>query len=166
MSDDIWATVIVASVSIIGIVITQIWSFRSSKASFVIQTRAGLIQEVYRDNYMVFDSLVRLLSNRKDKESLEKVLMDKGSIEKVQKVIDEHPYNFSLSFLSSWSMDKDKLLEGDEKALDNLGQLLENSLEFYLNKYLAEVLGLKSKEIKDYRKVVLGPQLEDKEDKN
>jgi hypothetical protein len=47
MSDDIWATVVVALASIIGILITQIWSFRSSKASFVFQTRAGFLQEAY-----------------------------------------------------------------------------------------------------------------------
>jgi hypothetical protein len=112
MSEDIWATVIVASVSIIGIVIAQVLSSRSSKESFVFQTRASFFQEAYRDTYTVLTCLDTIVKGESNKEK----------VERIQKLVDEHSYSFPPCFLQTWSQSKGELLDGEVKDLEQVSE--------------------------------------------
>jgi hypothetical protein len=147
MSEEIWPTVLVALASIIGIVITQVLSFRSSKTAFVLQTRAGFFQEAYRDNYMVACCLIKIEQEKNEEKN----------IDEIQKIIDLRPYNFSLGFLSAWMISKEKLRKPESKAeIKKLMENLAESLKFYGTKYFGEVLGIKPQEVNDLMKALRG----------
>jgi len=145
MIDDIWATVVVALVSIIGIIITQIWSFRSSKAQFVLQTRAGFFQQAYRDNLKVMLCL----------KNLEAKQFEKESISKITQIVDERPESFSYTFVGIWDGTRDKLignLELIKTAINELGI----SYSFYSRKYIMEVLGTTHQEWERLKEAIAG----------
>jgi hypothetical protein len=150
MSDDVWITVIstvtVALVSIVGIVITQIWGLRSSKASFVFQTRAGFFQEAYRDNYTALTCLDTIIKGSFNKEQ----------VERIQAIVGARSYNLPISFLVAWPKNKDRLVAGEVEDLEKLKRSLKDALTLYSEKYFTEVLGIKSDEIEAWRKATLG----------
>jgi hypothetical protein len=135
MSEDVWATVVVALVSIIGIVITQVWSLRSTKAQFVFQTRASFFQQAFRDNSRVLMYLGRVEIGESEKES----------IEKATQIIEEHPESFSFKFAVKWGATKDKLI-GNPETIRNTIEELRSSLFVYGKKFVIEVLGVTSQE--------------------
>jgi len=90
---EVWSTVIVASVSIVSIVITQFLSSRGSMGQMVLQTRFSFFQEGYKDNIVVWYSLNEI---RDGKEVI-------TNSRKIQEIVDERPDNLAVQFLVKWT---------------------------------------------------------------
>ena len=147
MTDEIWATVVVAVVSIIGIVVAQILSFRSMKGQMILQTRASFFQEAYKDNMILMHCITQIESGL-DKEK---------NIKKIQELIDERPFNFPFSFLMHWCLVEEKLRSPDPRlGIQILCADIEKSMQIYSLKYFKEVLGIKSDEMKQLLEAMKG----------
>jgi hypothetical protein len=139
---EVWSTVIVASVSIIGIVVTQVLGLRSSREQMVLQTRFAFLQEGYKDNIVVWNALDGI----KATQEIER------NIEKIQEIVDKRPHNLAIAFLSKWVDHKDNLTDSTKRkeAFKKLYDCYLDNLYFYAKRYYHQVLGLKGKELDDY----------------
>jgi hypothetical protein len=147
MVDEIWPTVVVAVISIIGIVVAQFLSFRSMKGQMVLQTRASYFQEAYKDNMVVMHCITQIESGL-DKEK---------NIKKIQNLIDEHPYNFSFGLLFNWCTIEEKLRSPNpSEEIKILCADIGVTMKVYSLKYYTEVLGIKPDEWKKLLEAMKG----------
>jgi hypothetical protein len=139
---EVWSTVIVASVSIIGIVVAQVLGLRSSREQMVLQTRFAFLQEGYKDNVVVWNALDGINVGHE----IEK------NVEKIQEIVDKRPHNLAIAFLSKWVDSKDDLTDNIKRKeySNKLYDCFLDNLDFYAKRYYHQVLGLKGKELNDY----------------
>lgn len=143
---EVWSTVIVASVSIVGIVVAQILTSRATRGQMVLQSRFSFLEEGYKDNIVVWHALADV---EKGKE------LD-DNIEKMQEIVDKRPYNLAIKFLLKWVDCKDALNNIDIKkrrqAVIELYDASKSNLRFYAKRYYEQVLGLEGEELADFLK--------------
>jgi hypothetical protein len=89
MVEEIWGMAIIASVSIISIIIAHFLILRRTRESFIFQTRAGFFQEGYKDNLTIMFCITQIEAGLKTADN----------VQKIQTIIDERPYNFPFGFL-------------------------------------------------------------------
>jgi len=89
-------------------------------------------------------------------DTIVKGAINKEKVERIQKLVDAHSYNFPISFLSTWEQSKGELDSGEIKDLEKLKKSLKDALTLYAEKYFTEVLGIKSEKIEAWRKATLG----------
>lgn len=96
--------------------------------------------EAYKDNTIVHHALAQIEAKQ-----------DVGkNIDRIQKIIDEHPYNFSYGFLVAWIKLRDELpMLPPEKGVKVLMDKFSGTERLHLKKYLLEVLCMKPKEIEE-----------------
>ncbi len=92
---EFWGVVIVALSSIFTNILMWYLNYRTTLMRFRAETKAGYIQEVLRDHYKLYNYL-RQLEITPIKETALK------ATEEIQKIVEEHPYNFKQEILNKW----------------------------------------------------------------
>jgi len=145
VADEIWGALVVALASIIGIILTQYWGYRSLKRQSILQSRTEFFQDTYKRNLTVAIYL----------SSINRGLDRKKNIEKIQKLVDEYPYLFTADFVVNWSKIVAKTLFSDDE-MKALTKKFVKYLSMLSYNYYTETLGMNDEEAKQILKMQVG----------
>ena len=145
--ETVWIALIASIIPLIGIIVTQYLIYKRVKVERISEKRIEHFIEGYKDNIIVHNSL----------SQIEYGYDIAKNINRIQKTLDEHPYNFSYSFLMTWHKIRDKLPNlQSEKGVRILFDNLAGTEKMHLKKYLLEVLNMKPNEIKELTDAIKG----------
>ena len=148
MDQQIFSNIFALVISLITVIITQLLIFRKLKKELALQNQAKFLEDAFKDNYAILFSLTMI----KLGEDV------KTQIQKIQNIIDSHNYTLSTIFVLNWVKYKDTItgVKSEEKktALDILQKSMLNTWELFAVKYLEDILGLGTKEIKQLEKAL------------
>ena len=148
VTETVWIALIASVIPLIGVIITQYLIYKRVKVERTSEKRIEHFIEGYKDNIIVHNSISQI----EFKYDITK------NIDRIQKILDEHPYNFSYSFLMAWYKLREDLPslppeKGTKLLLDNLA----GTEKRHLKKYLIDVLCMKPDEIKELTDAVKEP---------
>lgn len=139
MLDPVWIALIADNFLLIAVIVTIYLLFRRIQREHSEKIIEHFI-EAYKDNVVVHHSL----------SQIELGVDQQKNVDKIEKIVEERPYNFLLGFLFQWSQLKDDLLKVSfEKGVKVLNKSLMME-EAYYKRYLVDILGFKRESLKDY----------------
>jgi hypothetical protein len=134
MAEEFWGIVVVALFSIGSNVVVWYLNYKSTKKMLIIQSVAGYIQEVMRDNYRLLNHLRQIEMKQDIRENLAKC----------QELFDSRPYNFDLMLIRKWPDAKRVFQEhGNFNAFTEIMALVTQDVDNFDERYRVEVLGEK-----------------------
>ena len=139
MLDPVWIALIADNFLLIAVIVTIFLLFRRIQREHSEKIIEHFI-EAYKDNVVVHHGL----------SQIELGVDQQKNVDKIEKIVEERPYNFLLGFLFQWSQLKDNLLKVSfEKGVKVLNKSLMME-EAYYKRYLVDILGFKRESLKDY----------------
>jgi len=145
MAEEIWGALVVALASVIGIILSQYWSYRSLRKQSILQSRKKYFQVTYNRNLTVAIYLA----------SINRGLDRKKNMEKIQNIIDKYPHSFTADFVVSWSKTISKQLYSDDE-MKELSKKFTQFLTLLSYNYYCETLGMNEKEAEDIMNMQVG----------
>lgn len=147
MVDPVWIALIADNFLLISIIVAQYLIYKRVQVSHVSEKRVEHFIEAYKNNTIVHHSLSQIELGKNQKEN----------VDRIQEIVEKHPYNFSLYFQYKWSQLKDEVTEIlPEKGIKVLYENLAYTEKMYYKKYQVEVLRFKKEEFKEFANAFKG----------
>lgn len=138
VSIEFLGVVIVALSSIFTNVLAWYLNYRSTRIKFETESRAAYVQEVLRDNYKLHNFLRQLQATPIKEEAIR-------TSEQIQKIVDEHPYNFRSEIVDQWIGINQAIILVDEYPIEEIKNLSKEVWEriCYFQEEYEKLLGIK-----------------------